>query len=149
MLSEKANASQATSRLVEPNELRPTYHFLRPGLNSDSSLRGKFNDNCKSDYCFWCKICGRSSALVVSFRGIGTPIAECSEFLLGANSLLCPRNLARISLDHGLVGIPCACPTAGALCSSLIEKNDMARSISATNISRNPTPMIAVAAPIK
>lgn len=51
--TEKANASQSADRISEAKLVLPTYQFLLPILNSDTTLRGKFNDNGKSDYSFW------------------------------------------------------------------------------------------------
>ena len=53
MLNEKANASQSKKRMLKPKLIPLTYQFLLPALASDSSLKGKLNENGKSDYSFW------------------------------------------------------------------------------------------------
>ncbi|MHB8568311.1 MAG: hypothetical protein ACYC7D_07410 [Nitrososphaerales archaeon] len=61
-----ANASQSADRTVEPNLALPAYQFLLPALSSDFSLRGKFNDNGKSDTCFWIAGTGRDTNHLVT-----------------------------------------------------------------------------------
>lgn len=43
-----------------------THQLLLSGLGSDSSLRGKFNDNGKSDTCFWIAGTGRDTNHLVT-----------------------------------------------------------------------------------
>jgi len=64
--TERANASQAAERMVKPKLALPTYQFLLPALSSDSSLRGKFNDNGKTDTNFWIAGTGRDTNHLVT-----------------------------------------------------------------------------------
>ncbi len=47
--------------VVEPKLGLASHQLLLSGLGSDSSLRGKFNDNGKSDTCFWIAGTGRDT----------------------------------------------------------------------------------------
>lgn len=51
--TQRANARESAELMVEPKLALPKYQFILSALSSDSSLRGKFNDNGKTDYCFW------------------------------------------------------------------------------------------------
>jgi len=53
MLNEKASASQSARRLAEPKLALPTYQFMLSAFGSEDSLKGRLNDNGKSDYSFW------------------------------------------------------------------------------------------------
>ena len=59
--TERTNASESEKRLVEPKLNLATYQILLTALSSDSSLRGKLNDNGKSDTCFWIAGAGRNT----------------------------------------------------------------------------------------
>lgn len=64
--TERANASESEKRVVESILGLATYQFLLSGLSSDSSLRGKFNDNGRSDTCFWISGTGRDTNHLVT-----------------------------------------------------------------------------------
>lgn len=51
--TERANASESKKRVLKAKLALATYAILLSGLSSDSELRGKFNDNGKSDSSTW------------------------------------------------------------------------------------------------
>lgn len=57
--AEGANASESVKRVVEAKLGFATYQFLLTGLSSDSSLKGKFDDDGKTDTNFWIAGVGR------------------------------------------------------------------------------------------
>jgi hypothetical protein len=61
-----ANASQSADRMVEPKLSLPTHQFLLPTISSDISLRGKFNDEGKTDTNFWIAGTGRDTNCLVT-----------------------------------------------------------------------------------
>lgn len=64
--TERANALQSADRVIEPKLALPTYQFLLSIFSSDSSLRGKFNDNGKSDSSFWIAGTGRDTNRLIT-----------------------------------------------------------------------------------
>jgi hypothetical protein len=59
--TERADASESEKRLIEAKLNLATYQILLSALSSDSALRSKFNDNGKSDTCFWIADTGRNA----------------------------------------------------------------------------------------
>ena len=94
--TEKANAAQSTDRMLEPKLVPPTYQFVLPALSSDGSLRGKFNDNGKSDYSFWIAGTGKDTNHLIdeSQESEITPAQE-AEALKLAESGMNYRDIAK------------------------------------------------------
>ncbi len=64
--TERANASESKKRVVKSKLSLVTYPLLLTSFSSDSSLRGKFNDNGKSDTSFWIAGTGRDTNHLVT-----------------------------------------------------------------------------------
>ncbi len=80
----RANASQSASNVAESKLALPSYQFLLPALSSDASLRGKFNDNGRSDYSFWIAGIGRDTNHLIdeSIEAEITPAQEAEAIKL-------------------------------------------------------------------
>jgi hypothetical protein len=64
--TERANASESKKRLFTLKLNLATYQLLLPALSTDSSLRGKFNDNGKTDTNFWIDGTGKDTNHLVT-----------------------------------------------------------------------------------
>jgi hypothetical protein len=85
----RADASQSASSVVAAKLALPSYHFLLPALSSDASLRGKFNDNGKSDYSFWIAGIGRDTNHLIdeSIEAEITPAQEAEAIKLAESGM--------------------------------------------------------------
>jgi len=73
--AEGANASESEKRVGEAKLDLATHQILLNGFSSDGSLRGKFNDNGKSDTCFWIADTGRDTNHLIT----ESPEAEITD----------------------------------------------------------------------
>jgi hypothetical protein len=88
MSAEKADASQSAKRLVKPKLALSTYQFMLPALSSDSSLRGKFNDNGKTEYSFWIAGIGRdTNHLITESQAEIAPAQEAEALKLAESGM--------------------------------------------------------------
>ncbi|MCL5068602.1 MAG: hypothetical protein M1368_09665 [Thaumarchaeota archaeon] len=96
MLNEKANASQSKRHMLKPKLISPIYQFLLPALASDSSLKGKLNENGKSDYSFWIAGVGRdTNHLIDESQEAEITSAQEAEALRLAESGMNYRDIAK------------------------------------------------------
>ena len=102
--TERANASESKKRVVKLKLCLATRQLLLSGLSSDSSLRGKFNDNGKTDTCFWIAGTGRdTNHLVTDSRSRNHRSQEAEIFKL-AESGMTYTDIAQ-KLDIPAVGV--------------------------------------------
>lgn len=87
--AEKANALRSAKRTAENGLAPPSYRFLLPAMSSDSSLRGKFNDDGRSDYCFWIRETGKDTNQLVtdSQEAEITPLQEAEALRLAESGM--------------------------------------------------------------
>jgi len=64
--TERANASESKKRLLKNKLSLATYQLLLSAFSTDSSLRGKFNDNGKTDTSFWIDGIGKDTNHLVT-----------------------------------------------------------------------------------
>jgi hypothetical protein len=89
MLSEKAKASRSKDLMLKPKLVPITHQFLLPALSSDSSLRGKLNENGKTDYSFWIAGVGRDTNHLIdeSQEAEITPAQEAEAIKLAESGM--------------------------------------------------------------
>jgi hypothetical protein len=101
----RANASQSADFMVEPKLVLTSYQFLLPALNSDISLRGKFNDNGKTDTSFWIAGAGRDiNHLVTDSQEVEITDSQEAEIFKLAESGMRYTDIAQ-KLDIPAVGV--------------------------------------------
>ena len=96
MLNVRASASQSAKRIVGPKLALPTYQFMLSAFASEKSLRGKLNDNGKSDYSFWIAGIGRDTNHLIdeAIEAEITPAQEAEAMEL-ADSGMNHRDIAK------------------------------------------------------
>ena len=87
--TERANASESKKRLLKPKLRFATHQLMLSALGSDSALRGKFNDNGKSDYSFWIAGIGKDTNHLIdeAIEAEITPAQEAEAIRLSESGM--------------------------------------------------------------
>ena len=87
--TERANAPESKKRLLKPKLRFATHQLVLSALSSDSALRGKFNDNGKSDYSFWIAGIGKDTNHLIdeSIEAEITPTQEAEAIRLSESGM--------------------------------------------------------------
>ena len=93
--TERANASESKKLLLKNKLNLATYQLLLPALSTDSSLRGKLNDNGKTDTSFWIDGIGKiTNRLVTESQKVEITPSQEAEALKLAESGMTYQNIA-------------------------------------------------------
>ena len=103
--TERATASESKKRLLENKLNLATYQLLLPALSTDNSLRGKINDNGKTDTSFWIEGIGNdTNHLVTESQKVEITPTQETEALKLAESGMKYRDIAK-KLSVPAVGV--------------------------------------------
>ncbi len=85
----RENASQSASSVAKAKLALPSYQLLLPALRLDASLRGKFNDDGRSDCSFWIAGIGRDTNHLIdeSIEAEITPDQEAEAMKLAESGM--------------------------------------------------------------